>query len=142
MEFPFSIIVNNEMETDKLAERFLTLLENSDVIVLTGNLGSGKTYFIRKIAELSGINYASSPSFAIVNEYEGRIKIYHFDFYRLNKIDELYNIGWQDYLNDTEAIIFIEWGELLKEALPVKRVEILITILGDTKRRFEFNKYG
>ncbi|MFB3055909.1 MAG: tRNA (adenosine(37)-N6)-threonylcarbamoyltransferase complex ATPase subunit type 1 TsaE, partial [Ignavibacteriaceae bacterium] len=63
------------------------------------------------------------------------------DFYRLMNIDELFDIGWQDYLNDVDAVIFIEWGELINEALPKERLEILITILEGNTRRFEFIRH-
>jgi tRNA threonylcarbamoyladenosine biosynthesis protein TsaE len=137
MKFPFVKTVNDEKGTEELAIKFAKEIHNGQVIVLNGNLGSGKTFFIKKLLQHFGINYVNSPSFAIVNEYEGKIKVYHFDFYRLKNINELYDIGWQDYLNDDEAIIFIEWGELINDALPKKRLEIFITILEGTMRKFE-----
>jgi tRNA threonylcarbamoyladenosine biosynthesis protein TsaE len=142
MKFPFATTVNDEKGSEELAIIFSKELQSGQVTVLNGNLGSGKTFFTKKVMQQFGINYANSPSFAIVNEYEGKIKAYHFDFYRLLNIDELFDIGWQDYLNDSEAVIFIEWGELLSEALPKERLEIFITILEGTRRRFEFIKYG
>jgi tRNA threonylcarbamoyladenosine biosynthesis protein TsaE len=141
VNFPFSTIANDEKETEIIAAKFAKEIKGGRVIVLNGNLGSGKTFFIKKVLQTFQINYANSPSFGIVNEYEGSIKVYHFDFFRLVKINELHDIGWQDYLNDTDALIFIEWGESLKEALPDRRIEILLTILGDSKRRFDFYKY-
>jgi len=141
MKFPFVKTVNNEKGTEELAIKFAEEIRNGQVIVLNGNLGSGKTFFIKKLMQHFGINYVSSPSFAIVNEYEGRIKVYHFDFYRLKNINELYDIGWQDYLNDDEAVIFIEWGELINEALPKKRLEIFITIIEGSIRKFECMRY-
>ena len=141
MNFPFSITVNDEKGTEDLAGNFAKEIKNGQVIVLNGNLGSGKTFFIKKVLQLLGVNYVSSPSFAIVNEYEGNIKAYHFDFFRLNKIEELYDIGWQDYLNDVDAVIFIEWGDQLPNVLPGKRMEILITIINESKRKFDFIKY-
>lgn len=138
MNIPYSKIVNNEKETGDLAVEFSSLVSAGKVIVLNGNLGSGKTFFIKKVLIEFGIKYVSSPSFAIVNEYESSIKVYHFDFYRLTKINELLDIGWQDYLNEKESVIFIEWGELLAKALPEKRIEIYISILGDSKRKFDF----
>src|SRR3990172_2809751 len=131
MNFPFSITVNDEKGTEDLAGNFAKEIKNGQVIVLNGNLGSGKTFFIKKVLQLLGVNYVSSPSFAIVNEYEGNIKAYHFDFFRLIKIEELYDIGWQDYLNDIDAVIFIEWGDQLPNVLPGKRMEILITIINE-----------
>jgi len=141
VELPLATTVNDEKGTEELAIKFAKELKNGQVIVLNGNLGSGKTFFIKKVMQQFGINYVNSPSFAIVNEYEGKIKAYHFDFYRLMNINELFDIGWQDYLNDTDAVIFIEWGELINEALPKERLEIFITILEGTMRRFEFIKY-
>jgi tRNA threonylcarbamoyladenosine biosynthesis protein TsaE len=141
VELPFATTVNDEKGTEELAVQFAKEIKNGQVIVLNGNLGSGKTFFIKRVMQQFGINYVKSPSFAIVNEYEGKIKAYHFDFYRLMNINELFDIGWQDYLNDTDAVIFIEWGELINEALPKERLEILISILEGTMRRFEFVKY-
>ena len=142
MELPFATTVNDEKGTEELAINFAKELQKGQVIVLNGNLGSGKTFFIKKVMQQFGINHVNSPSFAIVNEFEGKIKAYHFDFYRLKNLEELIDIGWQDYLNDVDAVIFIEWGELINEALPKERLEIIITILEGTMRRFEFIKYG
>ena len=141
MKLPCKKVIKNQKETDRLATEFSKSISEGNVIVLNGNIGSGKTYFIKKILHIFGINYVSSPSFAIVNEYDGAIKAYHFDFYRLKKITELYDIGWQDYLNNKESIIFIEWGELLFEALPSKRIEVSIKMLEGSKREFEFVNY-
>jgi len=141
MVLPFVTTVNDEKGTEDLAIKFANELQNGQVIVLNGNLGSGKTFFVKKVMNQLGINYVNSPSFAIVNEYEGKYKTYHFDFYRLLNIEELFDIGWQDYLNDTNAVIFIEWGELINEALPKERLEIFITILEGTMRKFEIIKY-
>jgi tRNA threonylcarbamoyladenosine biosynthesis protein TsaE len=136
-----SEIVINPNETDSLARDFSKTISEGVIIVLNGNLGSGKTFFIKKVLNEFGINNVNSPSFTIVNEHEGEIKAYHFDFYRLKNIKELYDIGWQDYINDRESVIFIEWGELLSEALPGKRVEIYISMLEGTKRKFDFKYY-
>jgi len=141
VELPVATTVNDEKGTIELAIKFAKELQNGQVIVLNGNLGSGKTFFIKQVMKQFGVNYVNSPSFAIVNEYEGKIKAYHFDFYRLMNIDELFDIGWQDYLNDVDAVIFIEWGELINEALPKERLEILITILESKTRRFEFIRH-
>ena len=141
MQLPFITTVNDEKGTEELAIKFAKEIQHGQVIVLNGNLGSGKTFFIKKLMQQFEINYANSPSFAIVNEYEGKIKAYHFDFYRLKNINELFDIGWQDYLNDDEAVIFIEWGELIYEALPKERLEIFITILEGTMRKFECMRY-
>ena len=141
MKFPSTKNVNDEKGTKKLAKEFAGVVQQGQVIVLNGNLGSGKTFFIKSVLHFFSINNVSSPSFAIVNEYNGSIKAYHFDFFRLKNAAELYDIGWQDYLNDTRAVTFIEWGDQLENALPEKRIEILITATNETKRQFDFVKY-
>ena len=141
MKFPSTKNVNDENGTKKLAEEFAGVVQQGQVIVLNGNLGSGKTFFIKSVLNFFSIKNVSSPSFAIVNEYNGSIKAYHFDFFRLKNTAELYDIGWQDYLNDTRAVAFIEWGDQLENALPEKRIEIRITATNDTKRQFDFIKY-
>ncbi len=141
MEFLNPILVNSEDETKSFAEKFASTLNGSEVVVLNGNLGAGKTFFIKKLLNNFGIENTTSPSFAIVNEYSGKFKIYHFDFYRIEKINELYDIGFNDYLNDPDAITFIEWGNLFPQILPGKRIEIEIKIVDDTKREFNLNYY-
>jgi len=141
VKIPSIKAVRDENETKDLAEEFAGLVMQGQVIVLNGNLGSGKTFFIKKVLQSFSILNVSSPSFAIVNEYNGSIKAYHFDFFRLKNIDELHDIGWQDYLNDSNSVIFIEWGNQLQNALPKKRIEILITPTNDTKRQFDFKRY-
>ena len=110
MKYPNSLKIFSEDETKNIALEFSKDLKNGDVVILNGDLGTGKTFFVKEVGKLFGINNVSSPTFALVNEYSGRIKIYHFDFYRIEKSDELFDIGFNDYLNDNEAIIFIEWG--------------------------------
>jgi tRNA threonylcarbamoyladenosine biosynthesis protein TsaE len=111
-----------------------------DVIVLNGELGAGKTFFVKQAASMWGINNVSSPSFAIVNSYNGDFTVYHFDFYRIKNPAELFDIGFNDYLNDSQSVMFIEWGMLVPEILPEPRLEINIEILNNSSRKFLFNK--
>ncbi len=141
MKYPFKRIVCSEDETIDLALNFAKNLKLGDVVVLNGNLGAGKTFFIKNAVKKFGIENVSSPTFAIVNEYNNSYKIYHFDFYRINSSSELFDIGFNDYLNDDEAITFIEWGNLIPEVLPQKRTEIEIKIESDYSREFVFVKY-
>ena len=141
MFFPSSHIVNSEDETTKLADQFFKEIEIGDIIVLNGNLGTGKTFFVKKVLENFDINDVSSPTFAIVNEYSGNKKFYHIDFYRIERINELYDIGIEDYLNDDQSISFIEWGNLFADVLPKKRIEINFTLNTDMTRTIEFKKY-
>lgn len=142
MDFPSERISRSEEDTKQFALEFLSELKVGDVVVLNGALGTGKTFFIKKITEALGITKANSPTFAIVNEYESEsnIRIYHFDFYRINKEAELHDIGLEDYLADNEAITFIEWGELFSDVLPQKRYEIKIEEIENEQRKFRFNK--
>jgi tRNA threonylcarbamoyladenosine biosynthesis protein TsaE len=133
--------VFSEEETASLALNFSNELMPGDVIILNGNLGAGKTFFIRQALKNLGIDNVSSPTFAIVNEYKGKFKIYHFDFYRLTGSAELFDIGFNDYLNDDEAVTFIEWGNLIPGVLPRKRLEISITLDSDFSREFIIEKY-
>lgn len=142
MKFPCERISYSEEDTKQIALEFFKELKAGDVVVLNGTLGSGKTFFIKKIAESLGVQNANSPTFAIVNEYDSQQKIYHFDFYRINKVNELHEIGLEDYLTDSEAITFVEWGELFPEVLPSKRYEIKIEEIENEKRKFRFFKYN
>jgi tRNA threonylcarbamoyladenosine biosynthesis protein TsaE len=135
----FEYISGNPVDTDKFAEVLKPLLKTGDIVALTGNLGSGKTYLVKKISELFGVDYTSSPSFAIVNEYFGDIKIYHFDFFRIKKILELYDIGFEEYLED-EALIFIEWADMFPEIIPSNCFRISIKVLENDKRKITVDK--
>jgi len=141
IKIPSAKIVTSEDETSALASDFAELIKPNDKIVLNGQLGSGKTFFIKKVLLTLGIINVNSPTFAIVNEYTGKNKIYHFDFFRLQNIKELMDIGWQDYMNDETAISFIEWGNLFFAALPKSRFEISIDVNENLKREFRFQKY-
>lgn len=142
MNYPHHRIVFSEEETAKLAVDFAMDIISGDVIVLNGNLGSGKTFFIKKALEYFKINNTSSPTFALVNEYDGLLKVYHFDFYRINSERELFDIGFNDYLNNNDAVIFIEWGNLIPGVIPQKRYEIQILVNDNLKREFKIEKYS
>lgn len=141
IRFPSTIKTENESGTAKLASDFMAVCKKGDRVVLNGNLGSGKTFFIKASLNSIGISGVNSPSFAIVNEYYSTFRIYHFDFFRLKNASELFDIGWQDYLNDDESIIFIEWGNMFPEVLPDHRIEIQIEMLNGTNREFSFKKF-
>jgi tRNA threonylcarbamoyladenosine biosynthesis protein TsaE len=141
VKYPYSLKIITEAETSDIALEFSKDLQKGDVVVLNGDLGTGKTFFVKEIGKIFGINSVSSPTFALVNEYSGRIKIYHLDFYRIEKLEEIFDIGFNDYINDNEAIMFIEWGELFSEILPHKRFEVIIKLNEDFSRSFKINRY-
>ena len=119
-------IFNSKSENDTLsfAKKFASKLNKKDVIVLTGDLGSGKTKFTEGILSFFGLeNEISSPTFTIVNEYsKDDIKIYHFDVYRLEDSSEFYEIGGDEYYEN--GICIIEWGEIIEDALPNDYIKI------------------
>lgn len=127
------IISRSESDTEKFAKDFAKELQGGEIIALNGNLGSGKTFFVKSVCKALNIENATSPSFAIVNEYSGDLKIYHFDFYRINKVNELYDIGFEEYLMDPNAVVFIEWADMIKEVLPRRYYEININRNGDNR---------
>jgi len=140
MQFPSQILSRSESETENIAKDFSPFVDEGMVIVLIGELGAGKTFFTKKLLSCFNINTANSPTFAIVNEYNGLKKFYHFDFYRINKPQELIDIGIEDYFSDSEAICIIEWGNLFSELLPQERIEIEIKFKSENERLFEVRK--
>ena len=118
------IISNSEKETIELGKKIAAKLKKGMVIVLTGDLGSGKTKLTEGILTYFGLeNEISSPTFTIVNEYyTENLNLYHFDVYRLADIEEFYEIGGEEYFEKGASII--EWGELIEEALPKNYVKI------------------
>jgi tRNA threonylcarbamoyladenosine biosynthesis protein TsaE len=141
VEFPFSIIVNSETETAEVVKLFFNEVNPGNVIALNGNLGSGKTFFIKKFCQMLGINDADSPTFSIINEYAGDVPVYHFDFYRINRLEELYDIGIDEYIYNSEAIKFIEWAELMPEVLPSKHFEIKLEFINNSSRKISIMKH-
>ena len=126
MEIPFQKKIRNESQTIEIAEQLAKFIIPGNVVVLDGNLGAGKTFLIKAICSFWGIEDASSPTFAIIQEYVGKRKVFHLDFYRIKKVEELYDLGIEDYFNDSSAVIFIEWGELFPDVLPHNRINIRI----------------
>ena len=120
-------ISNSPQETEALGTDLAAKLSPGDVVAFTGDLGAGKTAFTRGLARGLGIQErVTSPTFTIVNEYEGgRLPLFHFDMYRLSSSDELFDIGWEDYLA-RGGVCAVEWSEIIDDALEggVIRVDI------------------
>ena len=130
------IILNGEEETARLGLRLGQILKAPSVVCLTGDLGAGKTTFTKSIAKGLGIEeHITSPTFTIVNEYEGREKLYHFDVYRISSPDEMYEIGFEEYLS-SDGICIIEWADMIKELLyGIDLLWIDIRYTGDMQKR-------
>lgn len=126
----------NESETQALAKRLAERLKPGDVILYTGDLGAGKTAFTKGLADFFGsTEQVTSPTFALVNEYPGRVPIFHFDLYRISGFDDLYAIGFFDYL-DRGGILAVEWSENVPELETELEnvVKIGIEKLGENER--------
>lgn len=121
----YKFMAKNEEDTKKFARELASKLKPKDVVVLTGELGSGKTKFVEGFLSYYGLeNEISSPTFTIVNEYnKDNINIYHFDVYRLEDSSEFYEIGGEEYFEN--GICLIEWGELIEDALPKNYIHIV-----------------
>ena len=114
----FKIYLKNEEETKDIGYKLGKLLSKKCVICLVGDLGAGKTTLTQSIAKgLEVDDYITSPTFTIVNEYEGRIPLYHFDVYRIGSSDEMYDIGFDEYIN-SDGVCIIEWANLIEDILP------------------------
>jgi tRNA threonylcarbamoyladenosine biosynthesis protein TsaE len=139
-------IINNVEDTLKLGKELGSRVKAGDIICLTGDLGAGKTHFSKGIALGLGIEeHITSPTFTIVNEYEsGRLKLYHFDVYRVNDPDEIYAIGFDEYIFD-KGVSIIEWSNYIEELIPSEYLSINITKLpmeGENFRKIVIIPYG
>ncbi len=122
---PKEYLSNSEQETEALGARLGRRVPPGTVIAYTGDLGAGKTAFTRGLARGLGVtDRVTSPTFTIVNEYEGgRLPLFHFDMYRLGSSDELYDIGWEDYLA-RNGVCAVEWSENVDDALEADAIRV------------------
>lgn len=120
------IILNGLDETKEFGIKLGSLLSRQDIVCLNGDLGAGKTTLTKSIGLGLGVKeYITSPTFALVNEYDGYLRVYHFDVYRLDNIDELYDLGFDEYFYG-EGVSIIEWAEKIERFLPKERIELSI----------------
>ncbi len=129
-----TFVSKSESETERFAAEFAKTLKSGSVVAFEGDLGAGKTAFSRGVAKaLNSRDNVSSPTFAIVNEYDADIPIFHFDMYRIETLGELYSIGFFEYL-ERGGICLIEWSENIYSALPEDTVFVKISSVDDTTR--------
>ena len=128
-------VTHGPEETEALGQRLAEQLQAGDVIAYYGDLGAGKTAFTRGLARGLGIKEpVTSPTYTIVNEYlQGRLPLFHFDMYRLGSADELFDIGWEDYL-ERGGVCAVEWSENVEEALS-GAIRVEISHLGEQDRQ-------
>ena len=119
-----NIYLENESKTRELGYKLGKLLKPGSVICLVGDLGAGKTTMTQSLAQALEVDdYITSPTFTIVNEYEGKIPLYHFDVYRIGSSEEMYDIGYDEYING-EGVCIIEWANLIEDILPDEYLHI------------------
>ena len=128
-------ISHSQLETEEVGRKLAEKLPDGSVVAMYGDLGAGKTAFVRGMARGMGLSCrVSSPTFTIVNEYLGQRELIHFDMYRLSSADELFDIGWEDYLS-RGAVCAVEWSENVQDAFFGDEVVVRIEKLNDTDRK-------
>ena len=142
----YNFVSHSENDTIKFADEFASKLDRHSIIVLSGDLGSGKTKFTEGVLRHFGLeDEISSPTFTIVNEYDsGRLKLNHFDVYRVSDPDEIYAIGFDDYIF-SDAVSIIEWANYIEEILPKDFLHIYIEKdleKGEDYRKITITPYG
>lgn len=134
--------LENEKFTEEIGQKLGKRLFPGAIICLNGDLGAGKTTMTKSIAKAIGIEEGIiSPTFNIVNEYtDGNLLLYHFDVYRIASSEEMYEIGFEEYIN-SEGVCIIEWSNLIEDVLPEERLEVLLVYEGNG-RKIIFNPIG
>ncbi len=122
------------------AEKFIKLTGSQKIFAFYGVMGAGKTTFIREVCRKMGAaGYVTSPSFALVNEYtdeKGELTIYHFDFFRIRDVEEVFDFGYEDYFYSGQKC-FIEWPEKIESLLPAETVRVYLTVISDDSRELK-----
>ncbi len=125
-------------DTQRIAKEIADTLHGGEFLAMYGDLGAGKTAFVQGLAKALGISdHVTSPTFTIVNEYYGRLPLYHFDVYRIGDPDEMYEIGYEEYI-DGDGVCVVEWAELIEELFPDNYYKL--TILKDEEKGFYYRK--
>jgi tRNA threonylcarbamoyladenosine biosynthesis protein TsaE len=141
---PFvEFISHDEAQTAELGTMLAARLRAGDVLALVGNLGAGKTRLVQAVAAAMGVDRSqvTSPTFVLLQQYAGRLPIYHFDTYRLRDLDEFLELGAEELLS-ADGVCFIEWGDRVETVLPADHLRCEIEMLGETERQFRFSGTG
>lgn len=134
-----SYLSDSVLKTAKIAKQIAKTCKKGDIVLLFGDLGAGKTVFAKGFVSYFSKAQVVSPTFTIVNTYKGDINIYHFDLYRINSVEELEEIGFEEYLY-SDGICLIEWPERAKELLPRNLIKVSIIKKGDNQREIIVEK--
>src|ERR687896_2546754 len=139
---PLELETATPEETRAAAAAVAGLIAPGDVVILTGELGAGKTSFVQGAARALGVTEpVVSPTFVLVREYRGDVPVFHIDVYRLDRIQEVLDLGFEDYL-DPSGVVFIEWGDAIDALLPDEHLRVEITVREDEVRRLAFAGRG
>ena len=135
------IHIDGLADLPEVAEKLAAFAADEKIFLFDGEMGAGKTTFIKNFCKTLGVNeVVSSPTYSIVNEYLGAANaVYHFDFYRIKNIQEAYDLGYEEYFYGG-GICLIEWPERIEELLPAHYVKVEISVLNESGRAFEFTK--
>jgi len=136
------MISNSVEETIRIGAMLAKKLRKGDVVALIGNLGSGKTILTKGIAKGLGVKnprYVNSPTFVIIKEYKGRLPLYHFDLYRLNRSSVIDTENFEEYFYD-DGVTVIEWADKIRRLLPKKFIEIRLKVIGENIRKIEIHR--
>lgn len=138
-----TIISPTPQETERIGSLVGTLLITGDVIALTGELGAGKTTLVRGLAQGMGVSgeEVASPSFTLVNEYDGPLPLFHIDLYRLGNIQELHEIGYEEYISEA-GVTVIEWADRVRDAIPHESLWITLRYQSSEQREIEMHPRG
>lgn len=127
----YKVYLKDEEATKSYGFKLGGLVKKGNIICLLGDLGAGKTTLTQSFAKGLGVDdYVTSPTFTIVNEYDGRIPLYHFDVYRIGSSDEMYDIGYDEYIN-SDGVCIIEWANLIDDVLPEEYLSIELKYVED-----------
>lgn len=139
--FKMDIEVNSLADLPVVAQQLSDFAGNEKVFIFEGDMGAGKTTFIKNFCKHLGIaDVVSSPTYSIVNEYESpNGPVFHFDFYRIKDIREAYDLGYEEYFYGG-GVCLIEWPERVEELLPEKLIKVEIKVLDENRRLFRFSK--
>ena len=127
-------VAKNLAQTDQFAKSLASKIKKGTIVTFTGDLGAGKTTFIKSLCHYLGVkDQVVSPSFTIINVYDGKCPIYHMDLYRLESFDEALNTGCVDIINNLDGICFIEWPQVIQSVLPKGSISVNIKIVNNNR---------
>ncbi len=142
LDRPFSLRTNSADETIEVGQEMGRLLRKGDIVALYGELGSGKTTLVKGLAKGLGVvddRTITSPTFVIINLYKGRLPVYHIDLYRLKNIDNIYEIGYEEYFYG-DGVTVIEWAEKAEPLIAKKSIRVRLKTIDPTTREINITR--